>query len=800
MAVVDLKLKGNIPAQHLIERQIASRAGVTNVQIGNGVLRVTYDGKPDWGNFVRALREKGLRLETARETWYVSGMACAACVGTVKAAVGREPGVLASAVNLASDEVNVEYIPALTGRRAIVRRIEAAGFSVRREREPGDRELKRAWLRATMALALMAPAFLISMGSLLLGKMLPGQWWILFFLATPVVFGAGFFTIQRALRAVLARSANMHLLVALGTLASYFYGLASFHGRVFNLFSLSAMIMAFHLLGQYLNLKTKRDSSLELQKLLDLQAKTATIRVGEKEKEVKAEAVKVGDQVIVRPGERIPVDGVVLEGRSVVDESMVTGESLPVTKTAGDEVVGGTINMSGLMVVQATKVGQETFLSQMVRLGEEARWSRESLLLFADKVIARFVPMVFIISLLTLTGWLVIGGPAALQKAIFAAIAVLVVSSPCVLGLVTPTAFMTGAALGIRQGVVVKDMAGLEVMRRVTTIVFDKTGTITRGKPVVTDFLPLGQAGKGDLLRLVLSAEKGSGHPLGQALVDYALAEGIESFPASNLETIPGLGITAQVDGQRVVIGNVRLMLEQGIELSDAVQEKLEQFQAQGKTAMLVGVNGRAVAIAAVADPVKENAAPVVERLRTMGLRPVLATGDNPRTARAIARQVGIEEVLAGALPADKAARIRALQELGETVIMVGDGINDAPALKQADVGVAIGGGTDIAVEAADLTLIRGNLNGLPAVVYLGRHITRLVRQNLFWAFVYNLLVLPAAALGLFHPLMSALAMLFSFTSVFINTYRLKRIAEQTMKTTDEPIVVTSKVQYREEN
>ncbi len=732
-------------------------------------------------DLIKVLRDKGLNIETIRETFHVGGMACAACVSTVKAAVSREPGVVSSAVNLVSDEVSVEYIPSLSNKQAIASRIETAGFVVRSDRDPDDQELGRAWLRAVVALGLMIPAFIISMGSMLLKRTLPGQWWILFSLATPVVFGAGFHTLKRALRAVVSRSANMHLLVSLGTLASYIYGLSSLYFKVFNLFSLSTMIMTFHLLGQYLNLKTKRDSSRELKKLLGLQAKTARIKVGHTEKEVKVEALNVGDKVIVRPGERIPVDGVVIEGRSVVDESMITGESIPVEKTAGDEAVGGTVNINGILILEATTIGKDTFLSQMVRLGEEARWSREPLLLFADKIIARFVPAVLVMSLVTFIGWLLIGGPGAFNRALFAAIALTVVSSPCVIGLVTPTAFMTGAALGVRKGVVVKDMAGLEAMQRVTAVVFDKTGTITRGKPVVTDFIPGENLDERKLLQLALSVEKGSEHPLAKAVVDYARKMDAEPLPAEEFEVLPGMGVKARVDGQQVIIGNTRLMKEQGIDLS-AVEEQVEVFQSKGKTVMAVSVNGKIAGVMAVADVVKENAAAVVKRLKSMGLRPVMVTGDNPRTARAVAEQAGVEEIIAGALPADKVAHVRSMQERGETVIMVGDGINDAPALNQADVGVAVGGGTDIAVEAADLTLIRGNLNGLVAAIYLGRNITRMVRQNLFWAFIYNLLVLPAAALGLFHPLMSAFAMLFSFASVFGNTYRLRKITERTME------------------
>ena len=780
MAQQILKIKGKFPENIAkIEQEIAAEAQVSKVRIDNGEIRVIYDNKrPRWDTLIKAIREKNLQIETERETFHVSGMACAACINTIKKAVEREEGQVSTSVNLASDQVSVEFIPPVTNKKKIARRIETAGFGVRDEQDPGDRELRTYWLRAVVSLTLMIPGFLISMGSLYSGEMLPGQWWILFFLSTPVVFGAGYYTLTRAIRALFARSANMHLLVALGSMSSYLYGLSSYYFKVFNLFSLAAMIMAFHLLGQYLNLRTKRSASREIKKLLQLQAKTAILRVGRKEKEVKRETLKVGDHVIVRAGERIPMDGVIIEGHSVVNESMVTGESVPVEKNIGDEVIGGTINENGFTVIEVSRVGQDTFLSQMVRLGQEARWSRDPLLLFADKIIAKFVPTVMGLALITFVSWMLIGGTSAFNQALFAAIALMVVASPCVIGLVTPTAFMTGAGLGVRNGVVIKDMGGMEVMQRVSTVVFDKTGTITHGKPEVTDLTIYHQEGEQKLLQWVLSAEKSSEHPIGKALEKYAESRGAEPLSVRQFHVLPGMGVKAIVDNQQVIIGNMRLMKEQNIELS-AVEEQVETFHSEGKTTMGIAVDGEIAGVVAVADTIKDNAVDIVKRLKSMGLRTVMITGDHPKAAEAIAKQVGIDDVYSSALPAEKLAQVRTMQERGETVIMVGDGINDAPALNQADVGVAIGGGTDVAVEAADLTLIKGNLNGLIAAVHLGRNITRLVRQNLFWAFIFYLLLFPVAMFGLFHPLMTAFAMLFSFIFVFGNTYRLKRITEQ---------------------
>lgn len=782
MADLILKLKNEIPGKTIkanVEQEIATEAKVSHVQIQEGELRVVYGiKKPEWSVLASVIRAKGFDIESARETFHISGMACAACIKTVKTMVEREEGILSSAVNLASDQASVEFIPALTDKQSIVRRIETAGFSVRDDREPADREL-RAWRhRSVVALTLMTPAFLISMGSLLFKQMLPGQWWILFFLSTPVVFGAGFYTLSRSLRAVTARSANMHLLVSLGSLSSYLYGLSSYYFDVFNLFGLAAMIMTFHLLGQYLNIKTKRDASRELKKLLILQAKTAIIRVGKHEKEIKTEMLKRNDLVIVKPGGRIPVDGVVTEGRSVVNESMVTGESMPVEKTTGDQVVAGTINVNGKLVMKVTQVGEDTFLSQMIRLGQETRWSKEPLLLFADKIIARFVPTMLLLALITFVGWLVFAGPGAYNKAIFSAIALMVVASPCVIGLVTPTAFMTGTALGIRNGVVIKDMGGLEVMQHVTTVIFDKTGTITHGKPKVRDVVPYAPEGEHQLLQWVLSVEKDSEHPIGQALVNYVKDRGVKPLPVDEFEVLPGMGVKARIDDRQIFIGNKTLMKEQGINLSK-IEDQVEIFQLNGKTPVVVSVDGTIAGIIAVADTVKENANDVMKKLKSMGLRSVMVTGDNAQTAKSIAEQVGMDQIIADALPADKVVQVRKMQEQGETVIMVGDGINDGPALNQADVGVAIGGGTDVAVEAADLTLIKGNLNGLVTAIFLGKNITRLVKQNLFWAFIFYLVLFPVAMMGFFHPLMAAFAMLFSFFFVFGNAYRLKKITEK---------------------
>ena len=554
------------------------------------------------------------------------------------------------------------------------------------------------------------------------------------------------------------------------------------------------MIMAFHLTGRYLEARARGRASRAIRRLLEHAAREACVERDGAEQRIPIAELQQGDIMIVRPGEKIPTDGVVVDGLSSVDESLATGEPMPAPKQAGDPVIGATINQHGALRVRAEKIGAETFLSQVVRLVEEAQSSKVPVQELADRVTAVFVPAVMLLAGMTLAAWLAWPdffagvaaraaqyapwinprlGPVAL--ALYAAIAVLVVACPCALGLATPTALMVGSGLGAEQGILIRRGAAIQTMKDVTTIVFDKTGTITAGKPAVTDLQTFHSQDEAELLRLAAGAENNSEHPLGAAIVALARGRGIAPAPAADFAAWPGRGIRAQVAGRPVAAGSRAWMDELGIGVTDAMAQALAGLEDQAKTAMVIAVDGRVAGIIAVADPVKPGGQAAIAALRARGMTPVMLTGDNERTARAVARAVGIEQVVARVLPADKARAVRRLQEQGEVVAMVGDGINDAPALAQAQVGLAIGAGTDVAIEAGDIVLVRGGLDAVVQAVDLSRATFAKIRQNLFWAFFYNLVMLPLAVLGAMHPVMAEIAMACSSITVVLNSLRLRR-------------------------
>ncbi|OGZ19247.1 MAG: copper-translocating P-type ATPase, partial [Candidatus Nealsonbacteria bacterium RBG_13_38_11] len=542
-------------------------------------------------------------------------------------------------------------------------------------------------------------------------------------------------------------------------------------------FEVAAFIMTFQLLGRYLEIQARGKTSEALRELLKLEVKTARILFDGEEKEVPIEQVKVGEIMIVRPGEKIPTDGKVIDGQSSIDESMVTGESMPVEKKIGDSVIGATINQDGLLKVEATKVGKDTFLSQVVKLVEEAQRSRIPIQELADKITSYFVPAVLAIALLTAIVWLIAGNWFV---AIVATITVLIIACPCALGLATPTALTVGIGRGAKQGILFRRGMAIELMGKIKVIVLDKTGTLTKGKPAVTDIVVLNQIEKNELLRLSASLEKNSEHPLAQAIVKKAEDEGIKLVEARNFKAIFGKGITAEIELKRILIGRQLLMEENKIDISP-VKEIMNKLEEEGKTAMIVADNEKVLGLVAVADTLKDETKEAVAKLQKMGFKTIMLTGDNEKTAKAVAKKIGIEEVLAEVLPDRKVDIIKKLQEEGGIkVAMVGDGINDAPALTQADVGIAIGSGADIAIEAGEITLVNGQLNALVEAIKLSRATFRVVRQNLFWAFIYNVIAIPAAALGFLAttigPIIAAMAMAFSSLSVVLNSLRLRKI------------------------
>jgi P-type Cu+ transporter len=778
-----------------IEKSLRRLDGVqeANVNFAAEKVSVAYDpAQVSRGQIDEIITELGYEvIETAQPaetklTLPVTGMTCAACAAGIEKVLGKREGVYDVAVNLATEKVTVRYDSSRLNRQDIVTAIEELGYGigegeVSESRPDVDREAReRKELAARRRVMIFVMAVTIVTEAIMFLEYryhlhIPYHNWIMLIAATPIVFWAGLPTHRGAIRSVRHGSANMDVLISLGTLAAYSWGVAAFFmPNTVSFMGIAGMIMAFHLLGRYLEALAKSKTSGAIKKLLELGAKTAHIMVDGMEKEIPVEQVQAGDIVIVRPGEKIPVDGEITEGYTTIDESMVTGESIPSEKTVGDTVVGATLNKNGVIRFRATKVGKDTFLAQIIRMVEEAQGSKAPIQELADRVTGYFVPVVITISLLTLTAWLIFGGEGAVGRAVFASIAVLVIACPCALGLATPTAIMVGTGLGAENGILIKDAESLQTMLGVNAIIFDKTGTITRGEPSVTDILTTEPFSREELLQLAASGETGSEHPLGQSIVREAQQRELALLKADRFEAIPGKGIQALLEGKTVFLGNRKLMQEQGI-AAESLEKEAATLEGQGKTAMYVAVDGRLAGIIAVADTVKEDSKAAIAALRKAGLTTAMLTGDNERTAKAIAEQVGISRILAQVLPDQKEAEVRRLQEEGLTVAMVGDGINDAPALAQANVGIAIGTGTDIAIEASDITLIRGDLSSVVTALRLSRNTFKIIRQNLFWAFGYNVLAIPIASSGRLSPAIAALAMAMSSVSVLLNSLRLRR-------------------------
>ena len=775
-----------------IERQLKKTDGVLDAAVNLAVAKVTVDYDPDRVGVDKLLKivvDLGYQVPTRRVDLKISGMSCAACATRVEKTLSGREGVLRANVNLALERATVEYDPSRVDVEELKQTVADAGyraeagdrrFDADEEKLAREREARRQTNLFILSVALSIPLlammfaelFNIHLPALVHNKVFQ------FALATPVQFIAGFQFYRGAYKSLRHGSANMDVLIAMGTSAAYFYSVATtffIPGHVY--YETGAIIITLIILGRLLESIAKGRTSEAIKKLMGLQARTARVFREGREMDIPVEEVRVDDLVLVRPGEKVPVDGIIEDGFSTIDESMLTGESIPVDKRAGDEVIGGTINKHGSFKFKATKVGADTALSQIIKIVEEAQGSKAPIQRLADVISAYFVPAVVGIAITAFLAWYFIADPGNFSRALINFTAVLVIACPCALGLATPTSIMVGTGRGAENGILIKGGEHLEKAHALKTIVLDKTGTITRGEPALTDvFIAVPDMDQRELLALVAALEKGSEHPLGEAIVKGAREKDIALLDPQGFEAIPGHGVSGQVGDKQLLVGNRRLLTSRNIDIS-SILDKVEKLEGEGKTAMLVAVNNQAAGVVAVADTVKDTSAEAIRALREMGIETIMITGDNRRTAEAIARQVGIapQNVLAEVLPQDKAREVSKLKEQGRVVGMVGDGINDAPALATADVGFAIGTGTDVAMEAADITLMRGDLRGVAASIKLSRATMRNIKQNLFWALIYNTLGLPVAALGFLSPVLAGAAMAFSSVSVVTNALRLKR-------------------------
>jgi len=722
----------------------------------------------------------------------ISGMHCASCAARIEKQLRSMKGVTRADINFATERAAVEFDEKLADENAIIKAIENLGYraSIRDEKTQDleklerEKETKNLKLMFLLSLVLSVPVFIISMPLRWLSISLPYENLLLLLLATPVQFVAGWRFYRGAFSALKARTATMDTLVALGTSAAYFYSVSVvllpglLGGGVY--FETSSVLITFILLGKLLEAAAKGRTSEAIKKLMGLQPKTATvIRKGE-EMQIPIDDVVVGDMIIVKPGQKIPVDGVVVEGFSSVDESMITGESIPVEKHKGDTVIGATINKQGSFRFRAAKVGRNTALRQIIRLVEEAQGSKAPIQKLADRVSGIFVPAVLIIAILSFSFWYFIMGQSfVFSLSIF--VAVLIIACPCALGLATPTAIIAGTGKGAENGILIKDAEALEKAHRLDTIVFDKTGTLTNGKPVVTDIIAIGKLEEKDVLRYAAIAEKNSEHPLAEAVLAKAREGKIKVPDAGSFEALPGHGIIAKFERRVMLLGNRNLMKKYGIE-TGGLEEKIGALENEGKTVMMLSLNGKAAGLVAVADTLKDSSKEAVMKLRGMGKDVIMITGDNRRTADAIGKQAGIEHILAEVLPEEKEKEIEKLQKKGRIVAMVGDGINDAPALARADIGIAIGAGTDVALETGQIVLIKNDARDVAKAIELSNYTFKKIRQNLFWAFFYNSIGIPVAAGVLYpftgfllDPMVAGAAMAFSSVSVVSNSLMMKR-------------------------
>lgn len=800
-----------------VEKATKKLSGVqeSTVNLATEKMHITYDeAKLTDKDIQEAVNQSGYKAvtNTKQKNYVIEGMTCASCAQTIEKAVGKLAAVQMVNVNLATEKMSIEYDPDQLVLADVTKAVEEVGYTAHEEVETGDevdrtrekkaQHIKDMWQRFWISALFTVPLLYISMGHML-GMPLPEfidpmANAVTFALAQLVltipviILGREFFKV--GFKALVKGHPNMDSLVALGTSAAFLYslistvaiGMGNTHLAMDLYYESAAVILTLITLGKYFEALSKGKTSEAIKKLMGLAPKQARIMRNGQEVDVAIDEVQVNDLIIVKPGEKMPVDGIVVEGNTSVDEAMLTGESIPVEKTAGDAVIGASINQNGTIKYKATKVGKDTALSQIIKLVEDAQGSKAPIAKLADIISGYFVPIVIVLAVISGLAWYIAGESGVFALTI--AISVLVIACPCALGLATPTAIMVGTGKGAEHGVLIKSGGALEKTHKIQTIIFDKTGTITEGKPEVTDILAVNGMSEEELLILAASAERGSEHPLGEAIVHGAEKKDLSLFKTQTFNALPGHGIEVTIENQSLLLGNKKLMIDRGISI-DTVETVSDTLAGEGKTPMYIAKDGQIVGIIAVADTVKANSLKAIEKLHKMGLEVAMITGDNKRTAQAIAKQVGIDHVLSEVLPEEKANEVKKLQAEGKIVAMVGDGINDAPALAQADIGIAIGSGTDVAMESADIVLMRSDLMDVSTAVELSKATIKNIKENLFWAFGYNVLGIPIA-MGLLHvfggpllnPMLAGAAMSFSSVSVLINALRLKRFKPSSNK------------------
>ncbi|MGM0437434.1 MAG: heavy metal translocating P-type ATPase [Bacillota bacterium] len=797
-----------------VEKALNNLKGVkkANVNLSTEKAYITFNPEIiNKNKLINAVNESGYDVSQNRKKviFDIGGMSCASCAQTIEKNLKAMDGVFNADVNIATDKGTVEYNPSELERDEFVNIVKQSGYEIISFEDKGredkgkkklndEEKVKKAEKRMIGTWAFTIPIILWMIPEMFMGIVWPNKTIFnlgMILLAVPPLFVFGRKTFSSAYRSVKHGGANMDVLIAMGTGAAFITGPAVFFTPIANFAGVAGMIMAFHLTGKYIEESAKGKASEAIKKLMELGAKKAVILKDGEEKEIKVDKLQPGDIMLVKPGEKIPTDGIIIEGESSIDESMATGESMPVKRTRGDEVIGATVNQKGFLKVKATKVGKDTFLSQVVKMVEEAQGTKVPIQKFADKITGIFVPTVLVIATLTFLSWIIF--PEFFQDiaywasgflpwveaelnsftlAIFATISVLVIACPCALGLATPTALMVGSGMGAENGVLIRKGEAIQIMKDINAIVFDKTGTITKGKPELTDIILTSNSSfeKEKVLKLAASVESASEHPLASAIVEAAKEKNISLEKINNFKAITSKGVRGKINGKEILVGNERFFKENNIEIND-LKDELRSLENEAKTAMLVGYDQELIAVIAVADTLKEDSVKAINELKNMGLKTAMITGDNERTAQAIADKVGIDHVVAEVLPDGKVNEIDNLKEKFGQIAMVGDGINDAPALTKADVGLAIGTGTDIAIESADITLVRGELSAVVTAVKLSRATFKKIKQNLFWAFFYNLIAIPVAVAGLLHPVIAEIAMATSSITVVTNANLLRR-------------------------